>query len=37
MLGREGVFDMLFERVTEAYLVLSQPDAQYDRELRPAA
>ena len=39
MLGREGVFDMIFERVTEAYLVLSQPERrkQYDRELRPAA
>lgn len=37
MLGREGVFDMLFERITEAYLTLSQPDRRkvYDRDLAP--
>lgn len=39
LLGREGVFDLLFERVTEAYLVLSQPERrkEYDREIRPSA
>lgn len=39
MVGREGVFDLLFERVTEAYLVLSQPDRrkQYDQDNRSSA
>ena len=37
--GREGVLEMLFERLTQAYLNLSQPDRRkaYDRELRPKA
>src|SRR6185369_6686467 len=32
--GREGVLEVLFERVTEAYLTLSNPDRRkrYDRE-----
>jgi curved DNA-binding protein CbpA len=37
--GREGVLEMLFERATQAYLTLSQPDRRklYDRELSPEA
>lgn len=37
--GREGVLDMLFERATQAYLTLSQPERRkpYDRELSPEA
>ena len=39
LLGREGVLEMLFERATQAYLTLSQPERrkQYDRELSPEA
>jgi len=42
LMGREGVLEVLFERVTEAYLTLSNPERRkrYDREqpdLRPAA
>lgn len=35
--GREGVLEVLFERVTAVYLTLSQPDRRkrYDRELGP--
>ncbi len=35
--GREGVLDVLFERVTEAYLTLNEPERRkaYDRELGP--
>jgi curved DNA-binding protein CbpA len=35
--GREGVLEILFERLTLAYLTLSQPDRRkaYDRELDP--
>jgi len=34
LMGREGVLEVLFERVTEAYLTLSDPDRRklYDRE-----
>jgi len=34
LMGREGVLQVLFERVTEAYLTLSDPDRRksYDRE-----
>ncbi|HEX9944946.1 MAG TPA: DnaJ domain-containing protein [Thermoanaerobaculia bacterium] len=37
--GREGVLEMLFERVTQAYLTLFQPERRkaYDRDLAPAA
>ena len=37
--GREGVLEMLFERLTQAYLTLVQPDRRkgYDRELEPSA
>jgi curved DNA-binding protein CbpA len=37
--GREGVLEMLFERITHAYLTLFQPDRrkQYDRGLSPNA
>lgn len=37
--GREGVLEVLFERLTLAYLTLFQPDRRkvYDRELAPAA
>ena len=37
--GREGVLEMLFERVTEAYLNLSQPDRRraYDRGMSSQA
>jgi curved DNA-binding protein CbpA len=37
--GREGVLEMLFERATQAYLTLSQPERRkrYDRELSPEA
>jgi curved DNA-binding protein CbpA len=37
--GREGVLEVLFERATQAYLVLSQPERRklYDRELDPEA
>lgn len=35
--GREGVLEMLFERITQAYLTLFQPERrkEYDRELSP--
>lgn len=35
--GREGVLEMLFERITQGYLTLSQPERRkaYDRELTP--
>ncbi|HKI04582.1 MAG TPA: DnaJ domain-containing protein [Thermoanaerobaculia bacterium] len=35
--GREGVLEMLFERITQGYLILSQPERRkaYDRELAP--
>jgi curved DNA-binding protein CbpA len=35
--GREGVLEVLFERVTAVYLTLSQPDRRkrYDRDLGP--
>jgi curved DNA-binding protein CbpA len=38
LVGRESVLEVLFERVTGAYLTLSQPDRRkrYDRELGPA-
>jgi hypothetical protein len=37
--GREGVLEMLFERITQGYLVLSQPERRkaYDRDLAPDA
>ena len=37
--GREGVLEMLFERITQAYLTLFQPERRraYDRELAPDA
>jgi curved DNA-binding protein CbpA len=37
--GREGVLEMLFERITHAYLTLFQPDRRkmYDRGLSPNA
>ena len=37
--GREGVLEMLFERITEAYLNLSQPDRRkaYDRGMSSQA
>lgn len=37
--GREAVLEMLFERITHAYLTLFQPDRRkaYDRELSPKA
>ncbi len=37
--GREGVLEMLFERLTLAYLTLFQPDRRkiYDRDLDPGA
>ncbi len=37
--GREGVLEMLFERITQGYLTLSQPERRkvYDRELTPGA
>ncbi len=37
--GREGVLEMLFERITQGYLTLSQPSRRkaYDRELSPGA
>jgi DnaJ-like protein len=37
--GREGVLEMLFERLTLAYLTLFQPDRRkvYDRDLVPGA
>ncbi len=37
--GREGILEMLFERITYAYLTLFQPDRRkaYDRELSPKA
>lgn len=36
--GREAVLEMLFERITQGYLILSQPERRkaYDRELAPA-
>jgi hypothetical protein len=36
--GREGVLEVLFEEVTQAYLTLSHPERRkrYDRELGPA-
>ena len=39
LVGREGVLEMLFERITHAYLTLFQPDRRklYDRELTPNA
>ena len=39
LVGREGVLEMLFERITHAYLTLFQPDRRkmYDRELPPSA
>ena len=35
--GREGVFEVLFERAVEAYLALSNPETRkaYDRDLSP--
>jgi len=35
--GREGVLEMLFERITQGYLTLSQPERRkaYDRDLAP--
>lgn len=35
--GREGVLELLFERITQGYLVLSQPERRkaYDRDLAP--
>lgn len=35
--GREGVLEMLFERITQGYLTLSQPERRkvYDREMAP--
>ena len=37
--GREGVLEVLFERLTQAYLTLFQPERrkEYDRELSPDA
>jgi len=37
--GREGVLEMLFERITQGYLTLSQPERRkaYDRELPAGA
>ena len=37
--GREGVLEMLFERITQAYLTLFQPERRraYDRDLAPGA
>lgn len=37
LVGREGVLEMLFERITQGYLTLSQPERRkaYDRELTP--
>jgi curved DNA-binding protein CbpA len=37
--GREGVLEMLFERITQGYLTLSQPERRkaYDRDLDPGA
>jgi curved DNA-binding protein CbpA len=37
--GREGVLEMLFERITQGYLTLSQPERRkaYDRELTPGS
>lgn len=37
--GREGVLEMLFERITQAYLTLFEPERRkaYDRDLSPAA
>ena len=39
LVGREGVLEMLFERLTQGYLTLSQPERRkaYDRELTPGA
>jgi curved DNA-binding protein CbpA len=39
LVGREGVLEMLFERITQGYLTLSQPERRkaYDRELAPGA
>lgn len=39
LVGREGVLEMLFERITHAYLTLFQPDRRkmYDRGLSPNA
>jgi len=39
LVGREAVLEMLFERITHAYLTLFQPDRRkaYDRELSPQA
>ncbi len=39
LVGREGVLELLFERITHAYLTLFQPDRRkaYDRELSPNA
>jgi curved DNA-binding protein CbpA len=39
LVGREGILEMLFERITQAYLTLFQPDRRkmYDRELPPTA
>lgn len=39
LVGREGVLEMLFERITQGYLTLSQPERRkaYDRELTPGA
>lgn len=37
--GKQGVLEMLFERATQAYLTLSDPERRrhYDREVRPTA
>ncbi|HEX6900836.1 MAG TPA: DnaJ domain-containing protein [Thermoanaerobaculia bacterium] len=37
--GREGVLEMLFERLTQAYLTLFEPERrkEYDRDLSPEA
>jgi DnaJ-like protein len=39
LVGREGVLEMLFERITQAYLTLFEPERRkaYDRELAPTA
>ncbi|HEV2854865.1 MAG TPA: DnaJ domain-containing protein [Thermoanaerobaculia bacterium] len=39
LVGREGVLEMLFERITQGYLTLSQPERRkaYDRDLDPGA
>lgn len=39
LVGREGVLEMLFERITQGYLTLSNPERRkaYDRELTPGA